>query len=51
MSWLLRENYHLFVDLNQYAGHVPVLDQVMIFCANDLIFLIDVSGQWLWSKG
>jgi len=39
MPWILQENYRLFVDLNHYAGRVPVLDQIMIVCANDLIFL------------
>lgn len=50
MSWVLHENYRLFVDLNQYAGRVPVLDQLMIFGANDLIFLWPLLLLLLWGR-
>jgi undecaprenyl-diphosphatase len=50
MSWLLQENYRLFVDLNHYAGRVPVLDGMMIFCANDLIFALPILLLLLWGR-
>jgi undecaprenyl-diphosphatase len=50
MSWLLQENYRFFVDLNHYAGRVPVLDGIMIFCANDLIFALPVLLLLLWGR-
>lgn len=50
MSWVLQENYHLFVDLNHYAGRVPVLDQLMIFGANDLIFFWPLLLLLLWGR-
>src|SRR5437870_5535595 len=50
MSWLLQENYRLFVDLNHYAGRVPVLDRIMIFCANVLIFFWPVLLLLLWGR-
>ncbi len=39
MSELWQINYSLFQDINAPAGHNPLLDALMIFCANYLIFL------------
>ena len=50
MSWLLQENYRFFVDLNHYAGRVPILDGIMIFGANDLIFLWPLLLLLLWGR-
>lgn len=50
MSWLLQENYHFFVALNHYAGHIPALDGIMVFCANDLIFLVPLLLLLLWGR-
>lgn len=37
---LLRDNWNALEDINQRAGHQPVLDALMVFSANDLIFLL-----------
>jgi undecaprenyl-diphosphatase len=50
MSWLLQENYRLFVDLNHSAGRVPILDGIMIFCANDLMVLWPILLLLLWGR-
>ena len=56
MGIVNQDNYTLFVDINQYAGHAHVLDLLMVFCANYLIFfyillLLCVWGLPLtWSK-
>ncbi|GCE07719.1 phosphatase PAP2 family protein [Dictyobacter aurantiacus] len=50
MSWILYENYRLFIDINQYAGRIPFLDQLMIFGANDLIFLCPLVLLLLWGR-
>jgi undecaprenyl-diphosphatase len=50
LSWIIQENYHLFIRINQYAGRVSSLDTLMIFCANDLIFLLPVLLLVLWGR-
>lgn len=50
MSWLLQENYHLFVKMNGYAVSLPWLDGLMIFCANALIFFWPVLLLLLWGR-
>ncbi len=48
MSTLLQLNYAVFQDINAPAGTNPVLDTIMIFCANWLIyfFLVILIMQW-----
>lgn len=48
MSALWQFNYMIFQDINAPAGHNPVLDALMIFCANDLIFVWLVPMLVLW---
>ncbi len=56
MSALWQLNYMLFRDINAPAGHTPVFDGLMVFCANDLIFvwLLVLLVFWgiplAWSK-
>jgi membrane-associated phospholipid phosphatase len=45
---LLRANWLLFGLLNQKAGHEPLLDQLMVVCANDLIVLVPLCLLVLW---
>ena len=48
MSELWQINYMLFQDINAPAGHNAVLDALMIFCANNLIFLWLLLILVLW---
>jgi len=48
MSALWQFNYMVFQDINAPAGHNPLLDELMIFCANYLIFLWLVPIIVLW---
>ncbi len=48
MSALWQFNYMLFQDINAPAGHNPVLDALMIFGANYLIFVWLVPMLVLW---
>lgn len=48
MSALWQINYALFRDINTPAGHNPLLDALMIFCANDLIFLWILLLLFVW---
>jgi undecaprenyl-diphosphatase len=48
MSALWQVNYTLFRDINAPAGHNPLLDALMIFCANDLIFLWILLLLFVW---
>ncbi|HKT38407.1 MAG TPA: phosphatase PAP2 family protein [Ktedonobacterales bacterium] len=45
---LLSVNWNLFEDINQPAGHEGLLDPVMVFAANDLIFLLPLLLIVLW---
>lgn len=45
---LLRVNWQLFEDVNQRAGHQPLLDALMIFGANDVIVLMPLLLLALW---
>lgn len=44
LSW----NWTLFEDINQPAGHQRLGDPMMIFAANDLIFLLPLLVLVLW---
>jgi undecaprenyl-diphosphatase len=44
LSW----NWTLFEDINQPAGHEGLLDPMMVFAANDLIFLLPLLVIVLW---
>lgn len=44
LSW----NWTLFEDINHPAGHEGLLDRVMVFAANDLIFLLPLLLLVLW---
>jgi undecaprenyl-diphosphatase len=44
----LRDNWHVFEDINGMAGHQPVLDALMVFSANDVIFLLPLLLLLLW---
>lgn len=48
MSALWQFNYMLFRDINAPAGHTPVFDGLMVFCANDLIFLWLLFLLFIW---
>jgi undecaprenyl-diphosphatase len=50
LSWLMQENYHFFLLVNAGAGRVPLLDALMIFCANDLIFALPMLLLVLWGR-
>jgi hypothetical protein len=45
---LLRDNWHAFEDINQHAGHQPFLDNLMVFGANDVIFLLPLLLLVFW---
>src|SRR5579875_3266009 len=47
---LLQLNYMLFQDVNRYAGRNPMLDMLMIFCANWLIFLWPLLLLMAWGR-
>ncbi|HVB22264.1 MAG TPA: phosphatase PAP2 family protein [Ktedonobacteraceae bacterium] len=48
MSALWQFNYMIFQDINTPAGHNPLLDGLMIFCANYLIYFWLVPMLVLW---
>ncbi|HEU4785354.1 MAG TPA: phosphatase PAP2 family protein [Ktedonobacterales bacterium] len=48
MQDLLSVNWNLFEDINQPAGHEGLLDTIMVFAANDLIFLLPLLLLVLW---
>lgn len=50
MSWVLQENYHLFVEVNRYAGQNTLLDAIMVVCANDLVFVWPLILLLLWGR-
>lgn len=45
---LLSMNWNLFEEINQPAGHQMFGDPMMIFAANDLIFLLPLLVLMLW---
>lgn len=47
---LLQLNYMLFQDVNGYAGQNPLLDMLMIFSANWLIFLWPLLLLMAWGR-
>lgn len=48
LSWLLQLNYMTFQEINAPAGGHPVLDAIMVFCANSLIFFFPIVMLVLW---
>ena len=50
MISLLQLNYMLFQDVNGHAGQYPLLDMLMIFCANWLIFLWPLLLLMAWGR-
>jgi undecaprenyl-diphosphatase len=50
ISQLLQFNYVLFQDMNEHAGKHPLLDALMIFCANSLIFCWPLFLLLVWGR-
>jgi undecaprenyl-diphosphatase len=50
ISQLLQLNYILFQDMNEHAGTHPLLDALMIFCANSLIFCWPLFLLLVWGR-
>jgi undecaprenyl-diphosphatase len=50
ISQLLQLNYTLFQDMNEHAGTHPLLDALMIFCANSLIFCWPLFLLLVWGR-
>jgi undecaprenyl-diphosphatase len=50
ISQLLQLNYVLFQDMNEHAGTHPLLDALMIFCANSLIFCWPLFLLLVWGR-
>lgn len=48
VSQVLQANWQLFRDVNGLAGHHHLLDQLMIFSANDLVVLAPLLLLALW---
>ncbi|HCI78793.1 MAG TPA: hypothetical protein DHW02_03800, partial [Ktedonobacter sp.] len=48
LTRLLQLNYMAFQKINAPAGGHPVLDAIMIFCANSLIFFFPIIMLMLW---
>src|SRR2546421_7700920 len=48
MTSLLQDNWHAFQKINGMAGHQPLLDSLMVFSANDLIFLLPLLLLCFW---
>ena len=48
MQGLLAGNWQLFLAINEHAGQNSWLDQLMIFCANDLIFFLPLVLVAWW---
>lgn len=48
ISSLLRDNWIIFEDINGQAGHHGLLDRVMIFGAQDVIYLLPLLLLALW---
>src|SRR5690242_16366365 len=43
-------NYQLFQAVNNLAGHFPLVDQLMIFCADYLIFVFLLIALLQWGR-
>ncbi|HEY1350646.1 MAG TPA: phosphatase PAP2 family protein [Ktedonobacteraceae bacterium] len=50
MSFFLQLNYALFQAINGHAGEHPWLNTLMVFCANDLIFLLPLVMLLMWGR-
>ncbi len=50
ISQLLQLNYTLFQEVNGHAGTYPLLDALMIFCANSLIFCWPLFLLLVWGR-
>ncbi len=50
LTHLLQTNYHLFTDINTYAGHWGWLDSLMVFCANSLILAWPIVMLLFWGR-
>ncbi len=50
ISQLLQLNYTLFQDMNVHAGTFPLLDTLMVFCANSLIFCWPLFLLLVWGR-
>jgi undecaprenyl-diphosphatase len=50
ISQLLQLNDTLFQDMNVHAGAVPLLDMLMVFCANALIFCWPLFLLLVWGR-
>ncbi len=50
ISQLLQLNYTLFQDVNGHAGTHPLLDALMVFCANALIFCWPLFLLLVWGR-
>lgn len=48
ITTFLRDNWNAFEDINQKAGHQPVLDALMVFSANDVIFFLPLLLLVFW---
>jgi undecaprenyl-diphosphatase len=44
-------NYSVFQAINQWAGRSHLLDSIMIFCANDLVWVMLAVLVFLWLTG
>ncbi len=50
ISQVLQLHFTLFQDLNVHAGSFPLLDALMIFCANSLIFCWPLFLLLVWGR-
>jgi len=50
ISQVLQLNYALFQDMNGHAGTHPLLDTLMVFCANSLIFCWPLFLLLVWGR-
>ncbi len=48
IATFLHDNWHVFQDINGMAGHQPAIDALMVFSANDLIFLLPLLLLVFW---
>jgi undecaprenyl-diphosphatase len=50
VGWLFQLNYALFTDLNDSAGHSALVDALMVFCADRLIFFMPFVLLLVWGR-
>ena len=50
ISQVLQLNYALFQDMNGHADTHPLLDTLMVFCANSLIFCWPLILLLVWGR-